>query len=162
MSYTLEELKNMIDSNVMENGRCQITGKTLNLTLHRLAESIYNISIRDIDNYVVKGNIFNGGSSNEEMESNILTYNNIISSLEQGLFPRVSVRTESEGKVYNYICTGLILDNDIIYITCPDNIFLKLGADGLLLVNDFEEDVPEIEIPEEPETPVEPPVTEEN
>ena len=162
MSYTLEELKNMIDSNVMENGRSQITGKTLNLTLHRLAEAIYNISINDIDNYIIKGDIFNGGSSNEEMESNILTYNNIISSLEQNLFPRVSVRTELEGKVYNYICTGLILDNDVIYITCPDNIFLKLGSDGLLLINDFEEDVPEIEIPEEPETPVETPVTEEN
>ena len=111
---TIEELKNMIDSTINENGTKAITGKALNLALNEIANAVAEAATTGGGGGVKRlyGDI-NGGTLTDpvQLASNAALYTEIVTALTNNeLPPQVGILI-SEGGVYtnatfNYISYG--------------------------------------------------------
>ena len=111
---TIEELKNMIDSTINENGTKAITGKALNLALNEIANAVAEAATTGGGGGVKRlyGDI-NGGTLTDpvQLASNAALYPEIVTALTNNeLPPQVGILI-SEGGVYtnatfNYISYG--------------------------------------------------------
>ena len=111
---TIEELKDLIDSTINENGTKAITGKALNLALNEIANAVAEAATTGGGGGVKRlyGDI-NGGTLTDpvQLASNAALYTEIVTALTNNeLPPQVGILI-SEGGVYtnatfNYISYG--------------------------------------------------------
>ena len=111
---TIEELKNMIDSTINENGTKAITGKALNLALNEIANAVAEAATTGGGGGGVKrlyANLSGTLTDPVQLTSNAALYTEIVTALTNNeLPPQVGILI-SEGGVYtnatfNYISYG--------------------------------------------------------
>ena len=111
---TIEELKNMIDSTINENGTKAITGKALNLALNEIANAVAEAATTGGGGGVKRlyGDI-NGGTLTDpvQLASNAALYTEIVTALTNNeLPPQVGILISEGGgytnATFNYISYG--------------------------------------------------------
>lgn len=108
---TIEELKDLIDSTINENGTKAITGKALNLALNEITNAVAEAATTGGGGGVKRLYAdINGGSitAPEQLASNAALYTEIVTALTNGeLPPQVGVLIAAGGGyttvIFNYI-----------------------------------------------------------
>ena len=100
---TIEELKDLIDNTINENGTKAITGQALNLALNEIANAVAEAATTGGGGGGVKRlyvNMSGGSLTNEQLASNAALYTEIVTALTNDeLPPQVGILV-SEGGVY--------------------------------------------------------------
>ena len=133
---TIEELKNMIDSTINENGTKAITGKALNLALNEIANAVAEAATTGGGGVKRLYGDINGGTLTDpvQLASNAALYTEIVTALTNNeLPPQVGILI-SEGGVYtnatfNYIAYG---NSAIVFAFTmgSDQTIMVLTSDG--------------------------------
>ena len=129
---TIEELKNMIDSTINENGTKAITGKALNLALNEIANAVAEAATTGGGGGVKRlyGDI-NGGTLTDpvQLASNAALYTEIVTALTNNeLPPQVGILI-SEGGVYTNAIFNLIEYGDSVI-----TFMLYMGSNRMAMV----------------------------
>ena len=110
---TIEELKNMIDSTINENGTKAITGKALNLALNEIANAVAEAATTGGGGVKRLYGDINGGSitAPEQLASNAALYTEIVTALTNNELPPqvgilVSVGGQNANATFNSISYG--------------------------------------------------------
>ena len=120
---TIEELKNLIDSTINENGTKAITGKALNLALNEITNAVAEAATTGGGGGGVKRLYadINGGSITdpEQLASNAALYTEIVTALTNGeLPPQVGILIlEGEGYYTNGTFNVIQYGNSAITFT---------------------------------------------
>ena len=133
---TIEELKDLIDSTINENGTKAITGKALNLALNEIANAVAEAATTGGGGVERLYGDINGGSitAPEQLASNAALYTEIVTALTNNeLPPQVGILI-SEGGVYTNAIFNLIEYGDsvitfILYMG-SNQIAMVLTSDG--------------------------------
>ena len=133
---TIEELKNMIDSTINENGTKAITGKALNLALNEIANAVAEAATTGGGGVKRLYGDINGGSitAPEQLASNAALYTEIVTALTNNeLPPQVGILISEGGgytnATFNYISDG----NSIITFSSTmgsSQTMMALTSDG--------------------------------
>ena len=133
---TIEELKNMIDSTINENGTKAITGKALNLALNEIANAVAEAATTGGGGVKRLYGDINGGTLTDpvQLASNAALYTEIVTALTNNeLPPQVGILI-SDGGVYtnttfNYISYG---NSAIVFAFTmgSDQTVMVLTSDG--------------------------------
>lgn len=135
---TIEELKDLIDSTINENGTKAITGKALNLALNEITNAVAEAATTGGGGGGVKRLYadVNGGSVTdpEQLASNAALYTEIVTALTNDeLPPQVGVLIAEEGgytnAIFNFITYG---DSVITFMLFMGNsqTIMTLTSDG--------------------------------
>ena len=110
---TIEELKNMIDSTINENGTKAITGKALNLALNEIANAVAEAATTGGGGVKRLYGDINGGTLTDpvQLASNAALYTEIVTALTNNeLPPQVGILISDGGGytnvTFNYISYG--------------------------------------------------------
>ena len=111
---TIEELKDLIDSTINENGTKAITGKALNLALNEITNAVAEAVTTGGGGGVKRLYVnMSGGSITdpEQLASNAALYTEIVTALTNNELPPqvgtlVSERGENANATFNYISYG--------------------------------------------------------
>lgn len=110
---TIEELKNMIDSTINENGTKAITGKALNLALNEIANAVAEAATTGGGGVKRLYGDINGGTLTDpvQLASNAALYTEIVTALTNNeLPPQVGILMSEGGgytnATFNYISYG--------------------------------------------------------
>lgn len=128
---TIEELKNMIDSTINENGTKAITGKALNLALNEIANAVAEAATTGGGGVKRLYGDINGGSitAPEQLASNAALYTEIVTALTNNeLPPQVGILI-SEGGVYTNAIFNLIEYGDSVI-----TFMLYMGSNRMAMV----------------------------
>ena len=131
---TIEELKDLIDSTINENGTKAITGKALNLALNEITNAVAEAATTGGGGGGVKRLYvdISGGSVTdpEQLASNAALYTEIVTALTNDeLPPQVGVLIGMDG-VYQYMLASMFLyQNSSLQIAFADGS-LTLTSDG--------------------------------
>ena len=123
---TIEELKNMIDSTINENGTKAITGKALNLALNEIANAVAEAATTGGGGVKRLYGDINGGSitAPEQLASNAALYTEIVTALTNNeLPPQVGILI-SDGVSYQCITNFQTIYHN-------PNVMLLFMADGV-------------------------------
>lgn len=95
---TIQELKDLIDSTINENGTKAITGKALNLALNEITNAVAEAATTGGGGVKRLYVGINGGSlTNEQLASNAALYTEIVTALTNDeLPPQVGILMENE------------------------------------------------------------------
>ena len=117
---TIEELKNMIDSTINENGTKAITGKALNLALNEIANAVAEAATTGGGGVKRLYGDINGGTLTDpvQLASNAALYTEIVTALTNNeLPPQVGILISDGGGytnvTFNYISYG---DSSIMFV----------------------------------------------
>lgn len=124
---TIEELKDLIDSTINENGTKAITGKALNLALNEITNAVAEAATTGGGGVKrIYADVTGGTLTNEQLASNAALYAEIVAALTNDeLPPQVGVLIAIEG-MYQYMLASIIL---------YQNSSLRMGfADGNLIL----------------------------
>ena len=133
---TIQELKDLIDSTINENGTKAITGKALNLALNEITNAVAEAATTGGGGGVKRLYVDLGGAVTdpEQLASNAALYTEIVTALTNGeLPPQVGVLiAEGEGytnAIFNYITYG---DSIITFMLSMGNsqTIMALTSDG--------------------------------
>lgn len=103
MAKTIEELKQMIDSVIVENGKGQITGQGLNLVLNEMSDALSEMGGGGAK-YTLRGD---GTTFTEEDKAyNIEQFALIKNDFANGEVPMVSLKMSMSGISLNILTTG--------------------------------------------------------
>lgn len=96
---TIEELKDLIDSTINENGTKAITGKALNLALNEIANAVAEAATTGGGGDVKRLYVLFGGSPDpEQLASNAALYTEIVTAFTNNKFPpQVAVLAGGDG-----------------------------------------------------------------
>ena len=131
---TIEELKDLIDSTINENGTKAITGKALNLALNEITNAVAEAATTGGGGGGVKRLYvdISGGTLTdpEQLASNAALYTEIVTALTNNeLPPQVGVLIGMDG-VYEYMQTSMFLyQNSSLQMLLPEGS-LTLTSDG--------------------------------
>lgn len=130
---TIEELKDLIDSTINENGTKAITGKALNLALNEITNAVAEAATTGGGGSGVKRLYadINGGSitNPEQLASNAALYTEIVTALTNDeLPPQVGVLIAVGGGYNLFTNSGLEYGDSTIYF-----IFYSGGSQPLTL-----------------------------
>lgn len=131
---TIEELKDLIDSTINENGTKAITGKALNLALNEITNAVAEAATTGGGGSGVKRLYLDasGGTLTdpEQLASNAALYTEIVTALTNGeLPPQVGILIGMDG-VYQFALTSMFLyQNSSLRMAVPDGA-LTLTSDG--------------------------------
>ena len=129
---TIEELKDLIDSTINENGTKAITGKALNLALNEITNAVAEAATTGGGGGVKRLYVDLGGAVTdpEQLASNAALYTEIVTALTNDeLPPQVGILIGAEG-AYQFILTSMFLyQNSSLQIATPDGS-LTLTSDG--------------------------------
>ena len=110
---TIEELKNMIDSTINENGTKAITGKALNLALNEIANAVAEAATTGGGGVKRLYGDINGGTLTDpvQLASNAALYTEIVTALTNNELPPqvgilVSVGGQNANATFNSISYG--------------------------------------------------------
>ena len=138
---TIEELKNLIDSTINENGTKAITGKALNLALNEITNAVAEAATTGGGGGVKRLYAdMNGGSITdpEQLASNAALYTEIVTALTNNEFPpQVGVLIVMEG-VYQCITNVQTMYQDpnvmLVFVADGTPIMATLTSDGNALI----------------------------
>ena len=128
---TIEELKDLINSTINENGTKAITGKALNLALNEITNAVAEAATTGggVKRLYIDAS---GGSVTdpEQLASNAALYTEIVTALTNDeLPPQVGVLIGMDG-VYQYMLTSMFLyQNSSLQMLLPEGS-LTLTSDG--------------------------------
>ena len=128
---TIEELKDLIDSTINENGTKAITGKALNLALNEITNAVAEAATTGggVKRLYIDAS---GGSVTdpEQLASNAALYTEIVTALTNDERPpQVGVLIGMDG-VYQYMLTSMFLyQNSSLQMLLPEG-HLTLTSDG--------------------------------
>lgn len=135
---TIEELKDLIDSTINENGTKAITGKALNLALNEITNAVAEAATTGSSGGGVKRLYvdINGGSITdpEQLASNAALYTEIVTALTNDeLPPQVGVLTAVE-EIYELLVASVIVyrNSDLVFQFADGEGSLSIGlmSDG--------------------------------
>ena len=116
---TIEELKNLIDSTINENGTKAITGKALNLALNEIANAVAEAATTGGGGGVKRLYAdINGGSITDpaQLASNAALYTEIVTALTNNeLPPQVGVMIAAEGGYTFFTNSGFEYGDSTIF-----------------------------------------------
>lgn len=134
---TIEELKDLIDSTINENGTKAITGKALNLALNEITNAVAEAATTGGGGGVKRLYVdISGGSITdpEQLASNAALYTEIVTALTNNeLPPQVGVMAIEGGA---YICITnvqtIYQDPNVMFVFIPEGspIAFTLTSDG--------------------------------
>ena len=130
---TIEELKDLIDSTINENGTKAITGKALNLALNEITNAVAEAATTGGGGGVKRLYVdASGGTPTdpEQLASNAALYTEIVTALANDeLPPQVGILIGMDG-MYQYILISMFLyQNSSLQMAFPDGN-LTLTSDG--------------------------------
>ena len=128
---TIEELKNMIDSTIIDNGTKAITGKALNLALNEIANAVAEAATTGGGGVKRLYGDINGGTLTDpvQLASNAALYTEIVTALTNNeLPPQVGILI-SEGGVYTNAIFNLIEYGDSVI-----TFMLYMGSNRMAMV----------------------------
>ena len=138
---TIEELKDLIDSTINENGTKAITGKALNLALNEITNAVAEAATTGGGGGGVKRLYvdINGGSITdpEQLASNAALYTEIVTALTNNeLPPQVGVLANIEGAYINGNSLATLYNGDtlIFYVFMESFAVCTLTSDGNVTV----------------------------
>ena len=136
---TIEELKDLIDSTINENGTKAITGKALNLALNEITNAVAEAATTGGGGVKRLYADMNGGSITdpEQLASNAALYTEIVTALTNNeLPPQVGVLASIEGAYINGNSLGTIYDGStlIFYVFMESFAVCTLTSDGNVTV----------------------------
>lgn len=110
---TIEEIKDLIDSTINENGTKAITGKALNLALNEITNAVAEAATTGGGGVKrLYADVTGGTLTGEQLASNAALYTEIVTALTNDeLPPQVGILFAMEGK-YQYITNGLTIYQD--------------------------------------------------
>lgn len=130
---TIEELKDLIDSTINENGTKAITGQALNLALNEIVNAVAEAATTGGGGGVKRLYVdVNGGSVTdpEQLASNAALYTEIVTALTNNeLPPQVGVFMETEGINECLLATVFLYQNSSLQIVFGE-ASLTLTSDG--------------------------------
>ena len=98
---TIEELKDLIDSTINENGTKAITGKALNLALNEIANAVAEAATTGGGGDVKKLYVpFGGSLGPEQLASNAALYTEIVTAFTNGEIPPQVAVLDADGRYY--------------------------------------------------------------
>ena len=137
---TIEELKDLIDSTINENGTKAITGKALNLALNEIANAVAEAATTGGGGVKRLYGDINGGSitAPEQLASNAALYTEIVTALTNNELPPQVGTLISEGggntnATFNYISYR---GSDIVFAFTigSSQTIMVLNSDGNVLM----------------------------
>ena len=136
---TIEELKDLIDSTINENGTKAITGKALNLALNEITNAVAEAATTGGSGVKRLYADMNGGSITdpEQLASNAALYTEVVTALTNNeLPPQVEVLASIEGAYINGNSLGTIYDGStlIFYVSMESFAVCTLTSDGNVTV----------------------------
>ena len=136
---TIEELKDLIDSTINENGTKAITGKALNLALNEITNAVAEAATTGGGGVKRLYADVNGGSITdpEQLASNAALYAEIVTALTNNeLPPQVGVLASIEGTYINGNSLGTIYDGSalVFYVFMESFAVCTLTSDGNVTV----------------------------
>ena len=134
---TIEELKNMIDSTINENGTKAITGKALNLALNEIANAVAEAATTGGGGGVKRLYVDSSGGTLTDpvqLASNAALYTEIVTALTNNELPPQVGILKSEGGVYTNAIFNLIEygDSAIVFALTmgSSQTMMALTSDG--------------------------------
>lgn len=137
---TIEELKDLIDSTINENGTKAITGKALNLALNEITNAVAEAATTGGGGGVKRLYVdVNGGSitAPEQLASNAALYTEIVTALTNNeLPPQVGILVATEGTYLNGNSLATTYDGTTLSLFVFAEAFLicSLTSDGNVTV----------------------------
>ena len=136
---TIEELKDLIDSTINENGTKAITGKALNLALNEITNAVAEAATTGGGGVKRLYADVNGGSITdpEQLASNAALYTEIVTALTNNeLPPQVGVLANIEGAYINGNSLATLYDGStlIFYVFMESFAVCTLTSDGNVTV----------------------------
>ena len=136
---TIEELKDLIDSTINENGTKAITGKALNLALNEITNAVAEAATTGGGGVKRLYADMNGGSITdpEQLASNAALYTEIVTALTNNeLPPQVGVLANIEGAYINGNTLATLYDGStlIFYVFMESFAVCTLTSDGNVTV----------------------------
>ena len=136
---TIEELKDLIDSTINENGTKAITGKALNLALNEITNAVAEAATTGGGGVKRLYADMNGGSITdpEQLASNAALYTEIVTALTNDeMPPQVGILASIEGAYINGNSLATIYDGTtlIFYVFAESFAVCTLTSDGNVTV----------------------------
>ena len=136
---TIEELKDLIDSTINENGTKAITGKALNLALNEITNAVAEAATTGGGGVKRLYADLNGGSITdpEQLASNAALYTEIVTALTNNeLPPQVGVLMSIEGTYINANTLATLYDGTTLmfYVFAESFAICSLTSDGNVTV----------------------------
>ena len=136
---TIEELKDLIDSTINENGTKAITGKALNLALNEITNAVAEAATTGGGGVKRLYADVNGGSITdpEQLASNAALYTEIVTALTNNeMPPQVGVLASIEGTYINGNSLATIYDGStlVFYVFMESFAICTLTSDGNVTV----------------------------
>ena len=115
---TIEELKDLIDSTINENGTKAITGKALNLALNEIANAVAEAATTGGGGDVKKLYVsFDGPLGPEQLASNAALYTEIVTAFTNGeLPPQLAFLVAGDGYNMSATVIGTVYDGSSILL----------------------------------------------
>ena len=134
---TIEELKNMIDSTINENGTKAITGKALNLALNEIANAVAEAATTGGGGGVKRLYVDSSGGTLTDpvqLASNAALYTEIVTALTNNeLPPQVGILISDGGGYTNVTFNYIAYGNSVIvfaFTMGSDQTIMVLTSDG--------------------------------
>ena len=139
---TIEELKDLIDSTINENGTKAITGKALNLALNEIANAVAEAATTGGGGDVKRLYATFGGSPDpEQLASNAALYTEIVTAFTNGEFPpQVSVLVVDGGYYMSSTVISTIYEGSsisLIVFAEGSPLVVILTSDGNTSISDM-------------------------
>ena len=139
---TIEELKDLIDSTINENGTKAITGKALNLALNEIANAVAEAATTggggDVKRLYAN---FGGSLDPEQLASNAALYTEIVTAFTNGEFPpQVAFLMAGDGYGMSSTVIGTIYEGSALslFVLLEGSIMtLVLTSDGNTSISDM-------------------------
>ena len=136
---TIEELKDLIDSTINENGTKAITGKALNLALNEITNAVAEAATTGGGGVKRLYADVNGGSITdpEQLASNAALYTEVVTALTNNeLPPQVGILASIEGAYINGNSLATLYDGStlIFYVFAESFVICTLTSDGNVTV----------------------------
>ena len=136
---TIEELKDLIDSTINENGTKAITGKALNLALNEITNAVAEAATTGGGGVKRLYADMNGGSITdpEQLASNAALYTEIVTALTNDeMPPQVGILVSIEGTYINANPLATLYDGNTLmfYIFVDGFAVCTLTSDGNVTV----------------------------
>ena len=136
---TIEELKDLIDSTINENGTKAITGKALNLALNEITNAVAEAATTGGGGVKRLYADVSGGSVTdpEQLASNAALYTEIVTALTNNeLPPQVGILASIEGAYINGNSLATLYDGStlIFYVFAESFVICTLTSDGNVTV----------------------------
>ena len=127
---TIEEIKDLINSTINENGTKAITGKALNLALNEITNAVAEAATTGGGVKRIYVDVTGGTLTAEQLASNAALYTEIVTAVTNDeLPPQVGVLVGMEGTYQYMLASAFVYQNPSLRVAFVDGNFI-LTSDG--------------------------------